>query len=385
MTVVLTLVCGFVGVWVIVRGGAWIPRRVRVARLEHAVITWEGRYERLLRPGAHWVRAGRQLRRLPLVQPRVEAELARSLLADPAAADALDVIEVPCGARAALWFEGRAVALLDPGRHALWAGLEVQVERLEVGSDGVLRHPQAPALLAVARPGQLERFEVELGQRGYLYRDGALCAELSPGDYAVWRDLGRCRLRRIEVRPHTLPAVRGLLVTCADRVEVTLDLDLDLVVEDPRWAAEAAVDSSRSLARQAEVALRAAVGRLRVEALLASLGELEAALRQPLEGAAERLGWRLIGLRGCVVGLPEVLTRAGVEVLEAEQAARVERVRRREETAATRSQLNTARLVASCPTLLRLKELDAACAMAAHGVGVASPRGLSALLGARRR
>ena len=46
-------------------------------------------------------------------------------------------------------------------------------------------------------------------------------------------------------------------------------------------------------------------------------------------------------------------------VIEAEKTAQANVIKRREETAATRSLLNTAKLMEDNPTLLRLKELEA--------------------------
>lgn len=46
------------------------------------------------------------------------------------------------------------------------------------------------------------------------------------------------------------------------------------------------------------------------------------------------------------------------QVVEAERRAQANLITRREETAATRSLLNTARLLDEHPTLLRLKELE---------------------------
>ena len=46
------------------------------------------------------------------------------------------------------------------------------------------------------------------------------------------------------------------------------------------------------------------------------------------------------------------------QVVEAEKIAQANLIRRREETAATRTLLNTARLMEDNPTLLRLKELE---------------------------
>ncbi len=52
--------------------------------------------------------------------------------------------------------------------------------------------------------------------------------------------------------------------------------------------------------------------------------------------------------------MKEILNR----VVEAEKVAQANLIKRREETAATRSLLNTARLMEENPTLLRLKELE---------------------------
>lgn len=52
--------------------------------------------------------------------------------------------------------------------------------------------------------------------------------------------------------------------------------------------------------------------------------------------------------------MKEILNR----VVQAEKVAQANLIHRREETAATRSLLNTARLMDENPTLLRLKELE---------------------------
>ncbi|MCA8925731.1 MAG: hypothetical protein KDD82_28235, partial [Planctomycetes bacterium] len=362
----------------------WLPWRVRVAQGQRALVFLEGGCERLLNPGVHWVLGGRWVLRLTLSDPRVAGWAARALLADASAAEQLEVVELAPDERAAVWVEGRASALLGPGRHVLWRALAPRVERLRVPADGRLLHPHATALLAVAERGQLARHEVPCGSRGFLYRDGEFLAELGPGRHLLWGGVGDFSVRQLEVRPHLVPAARGLAVTTADRTEVQVDLDLELVVDDPRWAAEAARDSLASVLRHAEIQLRAELGRRRVDAALAEAGAVEATVAAALEGPAERLGWRVIAVRASVVGLPAALVQAGMRGLEAEQAARLEGVRRREEVASTRAQLNTARRVASCPTLLRLKELDAACAMArsARG-GVTTPRALQAALARR--
>ena len=56
--------------------------------------------------------------------------------------------------------------------------------------------------------------------------------------------------------------------------------------------------------------------------------------------------------------LPGEIRELVNKVVEAERVAKANLIRRQEETAATRSLLNTARLMDENPTLMRLKELE---------------------------
>src|SRR5262249_1433394 len=64
-----------------------------------------------------------------------------------------------------------------------------------------------------------------------------------------------------------------------------------------------------------------------------------------------------IGVRDIV--LPGDMKTILNQVIEAQKQAEANLIRRREETAAARSQANTARLLAENPVLLRMKELEA--------------------------
>jgi regulator of protease activity HflC (stomatin/prohibitin superfamily) len=77
--------------------------------------------------------------------------------------------------------------------------------------------------------------------------------------------------------------------------------------------------------------------------------------------AAERVGaWGVELLR---IEIKDIILSGELKalfnpVIEAEKQAQAQNILRREETAATRSVANTARLLESNPTLLRLRELD---------------------------
>ena len=70
------------------------------------------------------------------------------------------------------------------------------------------------------------------------------------------------------------------------------------------------------------------------------------------------------GLETKTIGIKDIILPGEMktilnQVVEAEKAAQANVIKRREETAATRSLLNTAKLMESNPILLRLKELEA--------------------------
>lgn len=80
--------------------------------------------------------------------------------------------------------------------------------------------------------------------------------------------------------------------------------------------------------------------------------------------AQVRNGLGDIGVRVTELGIKDVILPGEMRdlinrVVEAEKVAQANLIRRREETAATRGLLNTAKLMADNPVLMRLKELEA--------------------------
>ena len=114
----------------------------------------------------------------------------------------------------------------------------------------------------------------------------------------------------------------------------------------------------QALYRQAQLALRAVVGTRELDALLAGKDAVSRELLEILRSEAAALGLEVkaAGIRDIILPgeMKEILNR----VTEARKAAEAALVTRREETAAMRSQANTAKIFESSPTLMRLRELE---------------------------
>src|SRR5262249_31397647 len=107
-----------------------------------------------------------------------------------------------------------------------------------------------------------------------------------------------------------------------------------------------------------EVAVGQRVGGGTVEEIVAEKVDIDekvaADIRQEMAGFGVRVG--AIALKDII--LPGDMREILNQVVTAEKQAQANLIRRREETAATRSLLNTARLMDENPLLVRLKELE---------------------------
>src|SRR5690606_19829030 len=104
--------------------------------------------------------------------------------------------------------------------------------------------------------------------------------------------------------------------------------------------------------------LRAVVGARELDVVLT---DKDAVTHETEEGVRRRAAG--LGLEIVSVGIRDVILPGDMKdlmnkVTEARKAAEANLISRREETAAIRSQANTARLLAESPTLMRLRELE---------------------------
>jgi regulator of protease activity HflC (stomatin/prohibitin superfamily) len=100
------------------------------------------------------------------------------------------------------------------------------------------------------------------------------------------------------------------------------------------------------------------VGEQTLDALLENKAAIDqtvlAQVRERLEGSGIAL--ESVGVKDII--LPGEMKTILAQVVEAEKSAQANVIRRREETAATRSLLNTAKVMEGNPVALRMKELE---------------------------
>ena len=272
---------------------------------------------------------------------------------------AVHVVELGDTQRALLWKDGRLAAILAPGRHVFWKepyALDFEVFDIEAGPrfehaklDVVLRHEDAHAHLAGVEAAPREEV--------ILFRDGVPLVRFREGRFVYWKDARKVEVKSIDLREQTAD-VAGQEIMTRDKVTLRVNLVVTSRVVDPLQAVSVVNDWAQALYREAQLALRAAVGARTLDALLTDKEAVGAEVRRSLAERAASFGVevRSIGLRDLI--LPGDMKTILNQVITAQKQAEANVIKRREETAAARSQANTATLLADNPALARLKELE---------------------------
>ena len=216
------------------------------------------------------------------------------------------------------------------------------------------------------RAGATEKvaaFEVPEGHVGLMAVEGALARVLKPGTHRFWGVGRKITVKLVDTRWRSHD-VGGQEILTADRVTLRVNLAADFRVVDPQVAVTAVKDFEEALHRAVQFAFRKTLGAMTLDQLLAEKVSVDAEAAAKVRTEMAEIGIEVgeIALKDVI--LPGEMREILNQVVAAQKAAEANVIRRREETNATRSLLNTAKVMAENPVMLRLKELEALEAIA---------------------
>jgi regulator of protease activity HflC (stomatin/prohibitin superfamily) len=336
-------------------------KTVKIRSHEKGLLFNDREFVRVLNQGVHWLvdpllkmRVDVVSQRDPwLKHPDLDLIVKAGLPADEAIA-----LDLQDHQRALVWIDGRFAAVLGPGLYALWTRFrKVRTEVIDA-RDIRFEHKDMHVIAKSAKSGELlDTWVVEEGFAGILFRDGEYARTFGPGRYLFWKDAGKIRLQPVDMR-ETLLDISGQEILTADKVTLRLNAGVSYRVADARKAVCEVENYCQSLYREAQLALRAVVGGCSLDSLLGNRDALSGELEEILRGRAAGFGIQVLSLGIRDLILPGEMKDLLNKVIEAQKAAEANLIVRREETAAMRSQANTARLLENNPVLMRLREME---------------------------
>ena len=336
-------------------------KSVKIRSFEIGLYFRDDEFKGLLTEGRHWffdplnrVHVDIVSQRDPwLVHEKLDVIVRSGALADRAV-----VIDLKDHERALVWIDGRFNQILMPGLYAYWAGLrKVKVEVVDARKVR-FEHPELPVISRSALADRaLELAVVEPHHLGVLFIDGEYVGSLAAGRYAFWKNVAQVKLVQQDMR-ETMFDVAGQDIITADKVTLRVNAVATSRVTDARQAVSVVDDAKQALYRETQLSLRAVVGSRELDAFLTDKDAVAAELATLVRPRAAALGVELISVGIRDVIMPGEMKDLMNKVTEAKKAAEANLIVRREETAAIRSQANTAKLLQDNPTLMRLRELE---------------------------
>jgi regulator of protease activity HflC (stomatin/prohibitin superfamily) len=332
---------------------------------ERGFLSRDGRFVRLLAPGRFTSFDPAQQLSVEVVKVvRTEIATERALLLQrthrPVAEQNFEIVQAGPTEVAIVSFDGEPKHLVPPNTtRAYWKALtSVDVELIDTENELRVAKRYLDKLDPARSAGAIAFAVVEAHEAALLMVDGELKERLPPGRHAFWQVGRSVKITKVDLRPQPLEVTAQEILT-KDRVGIRVTLTAFTKVTDPEKAALATADVSATLYRLIQFAIREAVATRTLDEILAARDTIDQEVRAFVSERARGLGAEVgeIGVKDVI--LPGDVRELLNKVVEAERVAKANLIRRQEETAATRSLLNTSKLMEDNPLLLRLKELEA--------------------------
>lgn len=346
-------------------------KRVTIRKNERGILLRNGDFERILAPGTHVLFSivdKLSVEKFALEQPAFTHAIAEYLMAREPEVVAENFVRVELSeTQAGLRYEnGVLVEILPPAtRRLYWRGIvDVRVDVIDISGDPQLSGDLAHRLTQTQlrqRPvtGLAGVLQVQVPDRGaaLLYVDGKVTRLLDAGSYAFWKFGRNITVELVDLRLQVME-VTGQEILTKDKVSLRLNLAATWRYTDVLKAHAQLAKPAEQMYRELQFGLRAAVGTRTLDELLENKTVIDEVVSTHVRAKLSAFGLELDGVGVKDIVLPGEMKTILAQVVEAGKAAEANVIRRREETAATRSLLNTAKVMEDNPVALRLKELE---------------------------
>jgi regulator of protease activity HflC (stomatin/prohibitin superfamily) len=346
-------------------------KRFIVKKNERAALLRNGDFERILNPGRYYLFDAFNELSLTVWHtdtPMLDLDLVDYLRQnEPAEAEryffGMELNEDEVGLR---YENDVLVEVLPPAaRRFFWRGLLVQrLEKIDLRAGAALPAEMVKRLLQPSLRGRPVQglngvfvVQVPAAHVGLLRIDGEQQPLLPPGVTAYWRFNRDLQVELVDMRWQTME-VTGQEILTRDKVGLRLNLAATWRFDDVSTAFAKLAKPVEHLYRELQFGLRAAVGTRNLDELLENKQLVDDVVSGHIAKKLAGFGLEIgsVGVKDIV--LPGEMKAILAQVVEAGKAAEANVIRRREETAATRSLLNTAKVMEDNPVALRLKELE---------------------------
>ena len=340
-----------------------ITMGVKISDNRRGLLFKNGSYVRMLGAGEHsfWFESDVSVKQLDINEQFYvpDYELEYFLQKDEKLAECLDVVDVADNQLVLRFVDGKYKQLLStPQKYGFWNLIKKNTfDYIDVSTPRIDESLDRNYLNRVPLNHYVQTFEVAPYMKGLLFFDNEFQEILEPGRYSFWKCATKVEVMSVDMRQKDIE-IGGQEIMTEDKVPIRINFVCQYAVKDVKKAALEMKDFEKQIYVLLQMLLREYIGTFKLDDLLKTKQEIaEYILRAVQEKATD------YGVEFFYAGLKDIILPGEIRdilntVLIAEKRAMANVITRREETASTRSLLNTAKLMDENQTLYRLKELE---------------------------
>ena len=346
-------------------------KRINVADNERVLLFRKNRFEKILNPGEYRVfdlTGNVTAFRYDITKAELNHHLGRFLITayQDLLGDQVVSFDIKENQVGLVYLDGKLSDVISPNTFKMFWNLAVKVEVkiVDISENFAVDKKLLAALVrskgsAIYATGVNSTYYIEVPDNhvGLLKVNGKLESLLKPGNYGYWRFNRNIEVVRLDCRLQTME-VSGQEILTKDRVSLRINLSASYRIADTEKVATLLKNHTEFLYREFQLALREVVGTRTLDSILEDKDIVNQVVESQIKAKALTYGLEVLDVGVKDIILPGDMKSILNQVVEAQKAAEANLIKQREETQATRSLHNTAKVMEGNATLMRLKELE---------------------------
>lgn len=333
-------------------------RKVKINAYQVGLVFKDGAYEKVLLTGNYWFWGKEKVRIYDITQPFAAPVELNILLQDAALADILNIVEVKEHEIVLQYQNGLLKEVLTAGRYAFWKSIvPYDFVRADISKLDIPEYIDRTVLVTKQVTPFVRSATVESYENAVMFVDGRFSEVLESGVYYWWKNAISVFIARVDKRQQQLE-ISGQEILTKDKATLRVNAWAQYKVVDIKKAVLDNKEYDKQLYVAFQLSLREYVAGFTLDELLEKKDSIAAFILEQVQVKAEALGVTVLGFGIRDIILPGDVKEIMNQVLVAEKKAQANSIMRREETASTRSLLNTAKLMEENAMLWKLKEME---------------------------
>lgn len=333
-------------------------RKLRINAYQVGLVFENRKLISVLQEGTFWIFGNKEVLVYEMNQVFTAPIELNLLLQNEVLASLLEVVEVADNEIVLQFVNGNFKEVLTSGRYAFWKGIvKNEFTKVDLSKAEITENIPLVLLENVRLRTFIRKFQVMNFEKALLFMNGAFVKELGAGTHYFWNNAISVEVKSVDARQQQLE-ISGQELLTKDKAALRINFFVRYQVTNVIKALVDNKDFEKQLYVLMQLALRAFIGGFTLDELLSRKDTIAKEILENVVAKISDLGLTVsdAGIRDVI--LPGDMKEIMNQVLVAVKKAQANSIMRREETASTRSLLNTAKLMEENEMLWKLKEME---------------------------